>query len=184
MTRLAAIVQEALDYFEWTDDIEDDEEAGKSRVTTGAMVAGQPCDIYIDTHEQHDAISLYIYLPFRVAAENYPQACMLINAINVDARHGHLEILRDGGRIRLVASADVEGAAPTGIFVVRMVQLADAILTHWMWALAAVAVSGQTADELLAEAARREGGDETVEETAAEETAKPALRQAAATTLH
>ena len=184
MTRLAAIVQEALDDLEWTDDIEDDEEAGKSRVTTGAMVAGQPCDIYIDTHEQHDAISIYIYLPFRVAAENYPQACMLINAINVDARHGHLEILRDGGRIRLVASADVEGAAPTGIFVVRMIQSADAILSHWMWALAAVAVSGQTADELLAEAARREGGDETVEATAAEETARPAIPRAVAKTLH
>ena len=184
MTRLAAIVQEALDDLEWTDEIEDDEEAGKSRVTTGAMVAGQPCNIFIDTHEQLDAISLYIYLPFCVTAENYPQACMLINSINVQARHGHLEILRDGGRIRLVASADVEGAAPTGIFVVRMVQLADAILSHWMWALAAVAVSGQTADALLAEAARREGGDETVEESAAEETAKPALRQAAATTLH
>lgn len=183
MTRLAAIVQEALDDLEWTDEIEDDEEAGKSRVTTGAMVAGQPCDIYIDTHEQHDAISIYIYLPFRVAAENYPQACMLINAINVDARHGHLEILRDGGRIRLVASADVEGAAPTGIFVVRMIQSADAILSHWMWALAAVAVSGQTADALLAEAARRDGEDETVEATAAEETARP-IPQVAAKTLH
>jgi hypothetical protein len=183
MTRLAAIVQEALDYFEWTDEIEDDEEAGKSRVTTGAMVEGQPCDIYIDTHEQLDAISIFFYLPFRVTAKNYPQACMLINAINVKARHGHLEILQDGGRIRLVASADIEGATPTGIFVVRMVQLADATLSDWMWALAAVAVSGQTADALLAEAARREGGDETVEETAAEETARP-IPQAAAKTLH
>ncbi len=183
MTRLAAIVQEALDYFEWTDEIDDDEEAGKSRVTTGAMVAGQPCDIYIDTYEQLDAISLYVYLPFRVAAENYPQACMLINAINVDARHGHLEILRDGGRIRLVASADVEGATPTGIFVVRMVQLADAILAHWMWALAAVAVCGQTADALLTEAASRQGGDESVEATAAEESARPIPRPTAKT-LH
>ncbi len=184
MTRLAAIVQEALDYFEWTDDIADDEDAGSSRVETGAMVAGQPCEIFIDTDEQLDAISVYVYLPFRVKAEHYTQACVLINTINAKARHGHLEILQDSGRIRLVVSADIEGASPTGIFVVRMVQLADAILSHWMWALAAVAVSGQTADELLAEEARREGGDETVEAAAAEETARPAIPQAAAKTLH
>jgi len=184
MTRLAAIVQEALDYFEWTDDIADDEDAGSSRVETGAMVAGQPCEIYIDTNEQLDAISVYVYPPFRVRDEYYTQACVLINTINAKARHGHLEILQDSGRMRLVVSADVEGASPTGIFVVRMLQLADAILSHWMWALAAVAVGGQTADELLAAAARREGEDETVEAAAAEESARPAIPQAAPKTLH
>ena len=79
---------------------------------------------------QSDSISVFLYLPFRVKTAHYPEACMLVNAIKADARHGHLEIVAESGRIRLVVSDDVEGANPTGVFVMRMLQCVEAILSH------------------------------------------------------
>ena len=149
MTRLAQVVQEALDILEWSDDIDDDEASGKSQLATDALISGQPCDIFIETHEQQDDICVYIYLPFRIRATHYPEACQLVNAINVQARHGHLEILPKTGKLRLKLSADVKGANPSGMFVVRMLQGGNAILCNWMGALAAVGITGRSASEAL-----------------------------------
>ena len=160
MTRLSAIVQDALDQLEWEDEITVDEAADTSQLHTVVHIDDQPCKVYIDTHEQSDSISVFLYLPFRVKTAHYPEACMLINAINADARHGHLEILAESGRIRLVVSADVEGANPTGVFVVRMLQCGEAILSHWIGALAAVAVTGRPAKEVLVVLANKEAAAE------------------------
>ena len=151
MTPLALIVQDALDQLEWQDEISVDEAAGTSQLKTLVNLEDQSCTVYIDTHDASDAISVFLYLPFCVKAAHYPEACMLVNAINAAARHGHLEIVAESGRIRLVVSADVEGANPTGLFVVRMLQCGESLLSHWMGALAAVAISGRPAAAVLTE---------------------------------
>ncbi len=184
MTRLARIVQEALDELEWTADIDDDEAAGASHVATNAIIDGQLCDIFIDTDEGADALSVFIYLPFRVKPAYYAEACQLVNAINVDVRHAHLEILRDSGRVRLVVSANVEGASPTGLFLVRMLQCGDHVLCHWLGALAAVAVTGRPAAAVLADEASK-AGEEAPEEAETERpVGAPVIGSALARTLH
>jgi len=160
MTRLGAIVQQALDQMEWQDELSLDEEKGTSQVQTKIQIDAQPCELYIDTHEATDSIAVFFYLPFRVKADAQAEACQLINAVNTRTRHGHLEMLRDSGRLRLVVSADVEGAAPTGAFVVQMIQLGVNTLGTWMGELAAVALSNRTAEELLAEADREQEGNQ------------------------
>ncbi len=167
MTRLGAIVQQALDHLEWQDEISLDARAGTSQVRTEVQIDDQPCGLYIDTHEATDTIAVFFYLPFRVLAEGYAEACQFINAVNSRTRHGHLEILRDSGRVRMVVSADVEGAAPTGAFVVKMLHLGVNTLATWMRSLAAVAVSNCTAEALLVEADREQERDSDQEEAAA-----------------
>lgn len=159
MTRLGAIVQQALDQMEWQDELSFDEEKGTSQVRTEVQIDAQPCELYIDTHEATDSIAVFFYLPFRVKADAQAEACQFINAVNTRTRHGHLEMLRDSGRIRMVVSADVEGAAPSGQFVRGMIHLAVDTLSSWMGALAAVAVSNRTAEELLAAAERDQAQD-------------------------
>jgi len=180
MTRLARIVQDALDHLGWTADIVDDEASGQSHLATDAFIDDQPCGVFIDTDERLEAISVYIYPPFQVKPAYYSEACLLINAINVQARHGHLEILPKTGKVRLVFFAGIEGVSPTGLFVVRMLQFGDAILSRWMESLAAVAITGRPAEEVLAELANKEaaaeqakaGGDRTAP-AAASNTANP-----------
>ena len=184
MTRLALIVQDALDQLEWQDEITVDEAAGTSQLKTLVNLEDQSCTVYIDTHEASDSISVYLYLPFCVMTAHYPEACMLVNAINTDARHGHLEIVADSGRIRLVVSADVEGANPTGLFVVRMLQCGQALLSHWMGALAAVAISGHPAAAVLAEMTTPAAEGESGAEGVAGATPAPVENPVAARTLH
>ena len=184
MTTLSLIVQDALDQLEWQDEITVDEAAGTSQLKTLVNLEDQSCTIYIDTHEASDSISVFLYLPFCVKAAHYPEACMLVNAINTDARHGHLEIVADSGRIRLVVSSDVEGANPTGLFVVRMLQCGQALLSHWIGALAAVAISGRPAAAVLAEMTTPTAVDEPGAEGGEGATPVPVAIPAAARTLH
>ena len=123
---------------------------------TDAFIDDQPCGVFINTDERLEAISVYIYPPFQVKPAYYPEACLLINAINVQARHGHLEIPPELRKVRLVVSAGIEGVTPSGLFFVRMLRVGDAILSRWMESLAAVAVSGRPAREVLAARANKE----------------------------
>ena len=151
MTRLGALVQEALDQLGWQGDLTLDEASGTSRFSSMILIQDQPCELFIDAHEESDFIGVYYYPPFRAKADCYPETCLLINAINNRTRHGHLEILRSNGRLRMVVSADVEGASPTGVFVAQMMRCGADILSDWMGELAAVAVGNRRADDVLAE---------------------------------
>ena len=151
MTRLAAIVQEALDQLAWEGDLTTDEAAGTSQFSAGILIQHQPCQLYIDTREESDFVGVFFYPPFRVKADRYPETCLLINAINSRTRHGHLEIMRSTGHLRMVVSADVEGASPTGVFVAHMMRYGADTLSAWMGELAAVALGNRRADDVLAE---------------------------------
>ena len=150
MTRLGTLVQEALAQLEWAGDLTDDEAAGTSQLQTLITIDDQPCSLYIDTREEKDYIGVFFYPPFRAKAAAYPETCLLINAINTRTRHGHLEVLRHNGRLRMVVSADVKGANPTGAFVAHLMRYGADCLFTWMGELAAVAVGNRQAADVLA----------------------------------
>ena len=156
MTRLGTIVQEALDQLEWHGELTADEAAGTTRFSSVIHIQDQPCELFIDTHEESDFVGVFYYPPFRVKTDRYTETCLLINAINTRTRLGHLEILRNNGRLRMVVNADVEGASPTGVFVRQMMRLGADTLSNWMGELAAVALSNRSADDVLAELEQRE----------------------------
>ena len=156
MTRLGTLVQEALAQLEWEGELTDDEAAGTSQLQTLITIDDQPCSLYVDTREEKDYIGVFFYPPFRAKADAYPETCLLINAINTRIRHGHLEVLQHNGRLRMVVSADVEGANPTGVYVAHLMNYgADGLFT-WMGELAAVAVGHRRAVDVLAALAQDE----------------------------
>jgi hypothetical protein len=106
--------------------------------------------------DRNDLLGPRRYPPFQVKPAHYPEACLLIKAIHVQARHGHLENPPESRKVRLVVSAGIEGVTPNGLFVVRMLQAGDAIFSRWMESLAAVAVPGRPAKEDLAALANKE----------------------------
>ena len=162
MTRLGNAVQQFLDLRDWTDEIEDNEDKGSSRLKTGLVVDGQSCRLFIDTFEQTDSISLYLYPPFRMKLSNYAEACMLVNAINYGLRVARFEIDPSDGELRLVVAVDLHGAEVGGAFVDGMLGAASWTLDRWMVALAAVGVTGRKAVEVL-EADKREHEEEEAE---------------------
>ncbi len=150
MTRLGTLVQEALAQLAWAGELTADEAAGTSQLQTLITIDDQPCSLYIDTREEKDYIGVFFYPPFRAKAAAYPETCLLINAINTRIRHGHLEVLQHNGRLRMVVSADVEGANPTGAFVAHLMRYGADCLFTWMGELAAVAVGNRQAADVLA----------------------------------
>ena len=155
MTRLAPLVKEALEILGWDDDIEDDEDAGKCVVNAQMTVKHQPCNVVIETHEASDTVCVLISPPFRVDEANRAEAYVLINAINRFNRIGRMEMDPEDGELRCVTGADVEGASPTGQFVVALLKANSGLLRHWMWALASVALTGRSAQSILEEDDRR-----------------------------
>ena len=165
MTRLGEVVKQFLAQMEWDDDLDDDETAGKCRLSTGLRIAGQPCRLYVDTSEQTDSIAVTVYPPFRVAESQYAEGCMLINAINYQTRHGRFEIDPSDGELRVVVSADIEGASPTGQFIAGMLNAAEWMIRNWLSELAAVSLCGRKAAEVLEEHERREAAAEADEDS-------------------
>lgn len=162
MSKLGTVLQEFLDLNEWNDEIEDDEASGKARLNTRLTVAGQSCRLYIDAFDDGQtapSLSLFIYTPFRVNLENYSEACMVVNAINYQSRFVRFEINPSGGDLRAVASTDLRGAQVSGQHVDAMLDAAVWCTDHWMPTLAAVAISGRSAADVLKE------HDESEEET-------------------
>lgn len=163
MTRLAHIVHEFLELMEWTGDVEDDEAEGRCRLETGAYIGGQPCRVYVDTHDESDTVAFFVYLPFHANRAWHAEACVLANAINHRVRHGRLEIDPEDGELRFVVSADAEGVEPNGRFVRSMALIAKAVLSHWMGPIAAVCVCGRKAADVLAEEEAEEDAQEAEE---------------------
>lgn len=166
MTRLARIVHEFLELMEWSGDVEEEESEGRCRLETGASIGGQPCRVYLDTHDESDTVAFFVYLPFHANPDWHAEACVLANAINHRVRHGRLEIDPEDGELRFVVSADVEGVEPNGRFARSMAMIARAVLARWMGPIAAVCVSGRKAADVLAEEEARESLEDEEDEDA------------------
>lgn len=160
MTRLGKLIAQFLERMDWHDEIEEDEPAGRVRLETRIRVAGQSCRLHVEASERSDSIALVMYPPFRVVEGQYAEACMLVNAINHRSRHGRFEIDPSDGELRFVVSADVEGAEPTGQFIVAMLNIANWMLERWLGELAAVSLSGRKAAEVLEASELRTAGED------------------------
>jgi hypothetical protein len=161
MTRLGRLLQDFGDLVEWDGTFDFDEEAGSSHFFARVRVAEQSCRVYVDAHEGSDTLAVYVYPPFFVKNEKLAEACVLVNAINYQARHGRLEIDPDDGELRYANSLNAEFVEPNAPFVRGMVEFGLGFLGYWMGALADVAMTEHTAKEILdeEEARCREAAD-------------------------
>jgi hypothetical protein len=150
MTKLGHLLQEFLDLAQWSGDIATHEDTGSSHLDTGATIDDQPCRIHVIASDTVDSIVVLVCPPFRVRTAKYAEACKLVNAINYRTALGRLEIDPQDGEIRYQHSSDVEFCQPTPEFIRSMIRFASGHLTHWMPALAEVAMTARTAEEILA----------------------------------
>lgn len=150
MSALINAVQQFLDSMDWKDEIQIDEEQGRSTMATSILVEQQPCRLFVETADRTDLISVFLYAPFHVRADKITQACVLANAINLRNRVGHIEIMADDGRIRFVHTMDFEGCTPSGTAVHNMVDAGLALFSRRLGQLAEVAMTPRGAAEILA----------------------------------
>ena len=150
MTRLAKPLKEFIEEQDWKDEITEDEERGFAQLSTRIRIANQSCRLFIDTHDERDAIAVHCYLPFNALPDNVVQTCVLANAINRRHRYTRLEIDPDDGELRIVMWTNFADLEPTGRNVDIMVDFCLSIPREWMGTIAEVALAGKPAEQVIA----------------------------------
>lgn len=147
--RLANTVQDWLDEKGWEDVIERDEVAQTSQCHMFYRIHNQRCELFIETDEPKDWITLYFYLPFNARADKRTDVICLCNRLNATrSRFGSLQVL-PSGRIRFRHTLDVEGAELSTIVIQRMLESAAHLVEIFMSDLAAVALTSLTAQAVF-----------------------------------
>ena len=160
MTKLAKAVTGFIEQMGWEDEVDDNDEAGTSRLEARAMVMNQLCRIFVDGDDNAHTIAVFFYLPFRARKDKITETCVLLNGINVHTRYGHLEVDLEDGEIRMAHKVDFEHAEATGEAVRKMADSIAATLESWMPEIVEVAMTGRSARQVLAEEAEREAARE------------------------
>ena len=80
--KLATKVQEWLTQNEWSDKIAFDEENQTSSVSFIYIINEQPFKVWVETDENKDMVSVYIYAPFNALPNKLNDCSILFNHIN------------------------------------------------------------------------------------------------------
>ncbi|MFI3223316.1 MAG: hypothetical protein QX191_09805, partial [Methylococcaceae bacterium] len=80
--KLAAKVKEWIAINEWNDKILCDDENKTSSVSFIYIINKQPFKVWVETDENKDMISVYVYAPFNALPNKRHDCSMLFNHIN------------------------------------------------------------------------------------------------------
>jgi hypothetical protein len=145
----------------WSDEVDLDIDMSIVRLKTGIKANSQNYSLFIEARGKTDLIQLYLYPPFNVSAEKTSEALILINEINLRIYQGRFAMMSDG-RIQYKHCIDVEDMTPSVEAIGSMVSPAWRWCEKWDAALAAVALTRQTAGEVLRNLAEEEARFEIV----------------------
>lgn len=148
--RLADKVQEWLDQNEWTDVIDRNEENQKSQLNITYGINNQPFDLYIETDEQKEWVSLYVYAPFNALPGKYKDCMSLFNRINANNFIGAF-CLTTSGRIQFRQAIDIEDSDPSPMMIENMLNFGSSLIDQWFNEIASVALTKKTVQEVFAE---------------------------------
>ena len=148
--RLADKVQEWLDQNEWTDVIDRNEENQKSQLNITYGINNQPFDLYIETDEQKEWVSLYVYAPFNALPGKYKDCMALFNRINANNFIGAF-CLTTSGRIQFRQAIDIEDSDPSPMMIENMLNFGSSLIDQWFNEIASVALTKKTVQEVFAE---------------------------------
>ena len=80
--RIADTIEAFINGNGWDDEIERNEETGRSRVSTNFIISNQLFELCVEGDENGELLVLFLSAPFRVIEGKYVDACMYFNYIN------------------------------------------------------------------------------------------------------
>lgn len=142
-------IQAWLDFREWDDEIELDEENDASRLTFNYEISDQAFDVYIETDGNSDTIQVFIYAPFNVLPAKSDEFNALLATMNVDIWSGAF-IKTTDGRIcwrHIVNFADTDPSVKT---INNMFRYGAEVFANWFETISTVALTKKTTNDALA----------------------------------
>lgn len=135
----------------WTDEYEVDLEAKSVSLSTKLNISeGHSGTLIIEASDRSDLVDVYIYYGITCKKEKQDELIRLINSIHQKWHYGHFIVFPDG-YIRWSHRVDFEGSQPTGTSLDKIVSPAWGAVEKFADAIAAVALTKQSATEALDE---------------------------------
>ncbi len=147
--KLAAKVQEWLTQNEWNDKISYDDENQTSSVSFIYIINKQPFKVWVETDENKDMISVYVYAPFNALPNKRHDCSMLFNHINNNTVWGSIACDDENGSIRWRHSVDFEGSDPSAAAIENAFRVGGNIFSKWFGEITSVALTKTTAQEVI-----------------------------------
>lgn len=146
---LTTIVERYVRAQEWTDELSVDHPARRSTLATRLIADSQSYSLYIETDEEQEVMSVFIYTPFAVPADRISEMARLINLINNKLVLGRLASADDGesNSVQFRASVDFTASHCSREQIEIMVNQGMWSLRHYEKALAAVSFADLSALE-------------------------------------
>ena len=147
--KLAAKVQECIAINEWNDKILCDDENKTSSVSFIYIINKQSFKIWLETDENKDMISVYVYAPFNALPNKRHDCSMLFNHINNNTVWGSIACDDENGSIRWRHSVDFEDTDPSIAAIENAFRVGGNIFNKWYDEITAVALTKTTAQEVI-----------------------------------
>ena len=145
---LATKVQEWITHNEWSDKIAFDEENQTSSVSFIYIINEQPFKVWVETDENKDILSVFIYAPFTALPNKLNDCSILFNHINNNTVWGSLAC-DENGSIRWRHSVDFEDMDPSVAAIENAFRVGGSIFKTWYDKITSVALTKVTAQELI-----------------------------------
>jgi hypothetical protein len=160
------ILEEFLEQRGWTDELEADEEGVAFTLKTGIDIGDQTGKLIVEASDQTELVGVYIYYNIRCKETKLEQMALLLNRIHAREHYGRFQCF-DDGFVRWMHLVDFEGSTPSWRSVQQIVGPGWQLASKWLDAIAAVALTRQTATEALEEHDALEQARERAEEAEA-----------------
>ena len=146
--KLAAKVQEWITQNGWSDKISFDDENQTSSVSFIYIINEQPFKSWVETYENKNMISVFIYSPFNALSNKLNDCSILFNHINNNTVWGSIAC-NENGSIRWRHSVDFEDTDPSVAAIENAFRVGGSIFKEWYDEITSVALTKTTAQELI-----------------------------------
>ena len=146
--RLADKLQEWLNYSEWDDKIELDEETQTSSLNFTYGINDQAFNVYIQTDEAKDFMKFYFYAPFNALSKKHTDCALLFNRLNAQSYCGTITV-SDKGRIRWHHTVDFEDTDPSVKAINNAFLYGSDVIEQAFDEISEIALTKTTAQELF-----------------------------------
>jgi hypothetical protein len=147
--KLAAKVQEWIAINELNDKILCDDENKTSSVSFIYIINKQPFKVWLETYENSNMISVYLYAPFNALPNKLHDCSILFNYINNSTAWGAIACDAENGSIRWRHSVDFEDTDPSIAAIENAFRVGGNIFNKWYDEITAVALTKTTAQEVI-----------------------------------
>ena len=147
--RLADVVQEWVNYREWDDKVNLDDENQTSSLDFTYLIKDQSFKVWIETDEARDYLKIYIYAPFNALSKKLTECAVLFNHINASSYWGALSVIDEKGTIRWRYVIDFEGTDPSVATINNAINVGSNLLENWFDEITEVALTKTTAQQII-----------------------------------